>query len=175
MQRATQARGLGTLLYAVCKHAGLFVVIMTWTFTASVVQSADYVTVAASNPERLLLCLPLDEGKGFHLDFVNSIYHAPVRETFVYEPAAGITLVSVESPSAGVFEYYYLTADSSGRALVRRTVGEIRLRSHNYEHHQLTVGERTIELRRLAVNGKPLIIRAGADKECVDKTFLEVR
>jgi hypothetical protein len=118
-----------------------------------------YLTVSGGEPERVLGCLPLEKGVLFHLEFMNSIYLAPVRETFVYEPSEGICLVKVESPSAGVFEYYRLIPDGPGTALLHRPVGEFRLRSHDYEHHRLTVGEKSLRLKGLVPDGEPLVVR----------------
>ena len=118
-----------------------------------------YLTVSGGAPERVLGCLPLEKGVPFHLEFINSIYLAPVRETFVYEPSEGICLVEVESPSAGVFEYYRLIPDRPGTALLHRPVGEFRLRSNDYEHHRLTVGEKSLRLKGLVPDGEPLIVK----------------
>jgi hypothetical protein len=124
------------------------------------------VVVWAGEPERPLVCLSLEQGARFHLDFVNSIYLAPVRETFVYEPAEGIFIVMVESPSAGVFEYYGLVPDEPGVAHLRRPVGEIRIRSHDYENHRLTVGDRSVSFKGLVKDGEPLTIKVGAGMPC---------
>ena len=121
--------------------------------------SGTYLTLAGGEPEGVLACLPLAEGTSFCLEFINSIYLAPVRETFVYEPFEGICLVKVESPSAGVFEYYGLIPDRPGIALLRRPVGEFRLRSHDYVHHRLAVGDKSLQLKGLVPDGEPLFVR----------------
>jgi hypothetical protein len=108
---------------------------------------------------RVLTCLPLEPGEPFSLEFINSIYLAPVKETLVYEPAEGIMIVKVESPSAGVFEYYGLEPDGSGQATLRRPVGDIRLRTMDYVHHRLTVGERRLDLKGLVPDGEPLVVK----------------
>ena len=128
------------------------------------VPPAAQLTVRGGEPEKSLACLPLEAGGWFHLSFVNSIYLAPVRETFVYEPAQGVFLVMVESPSAGVFEYYGLVPDKPGVAYMRRTVGEIRIRSHDYVNHRLTVGDRSISLKGLVEDGEPLTIKVGRNQ-----------
>jgi hypothetical protein len=122
------------------------------------------IVVWAGEPEKPLVCLPLEEGARFYLDFVNSIYLAPVRETFVYEPAEGVFIVMVESPSAGVFEYYGLVPDKPGVAHLRRPVGEIRIRSHDYENHRLTVGDRSVSFKGLVQGGEPLTIKVGRNQ-----------
>ena len=122
------------------------------------------VVVWAGEPEKPLVCLPLEGGARFYLDFVNSIYLAPVRETFVYEPAQGVSLVMVESPSAGVFEYYGQVPDKPGIAYLRRRIGEIRIRSHDYVNHRLTVGDRTISFKGLVEDGEPLTIKVGRNQ-----------
>jgi hypothetical protein len=124
------------------------------------------VSVWAGEPERPLVCLSLEQGARFHLDFVNSIYLAPVRETFAYEPAEGLFIVMVESPSAGVFEYYGLVPDKPGVAYLRRPVGEMRIRSHDYENHRLTVGDRSISFKGLVEGGEHLTIKVGAGVLC---------
>jgi len=120
---------------------------------------AAYVVLSGGEPERVLACLPLEKGTPFYLEFINSIYLAPVREIFEYEPSEGICLVKVESPSAGVFEYYGLVPDRPGTAILRRPVGEFRLRSHDYEHHRLVVGEKSLRLKGLVPDGEPLLVR----------------
>src|SRR5271157_6088067 len=120
--------------------------------------SATYLTVSGGEPERVLACLPLEKGTPFYLEFINSIYLAPVREIFEYEPSEGICLVKVESPSAGVFEYYGLIPDRPGIASLYRPVGEFTLRSHDYEHHRLVVGEKSLRLKGLVADGEPLSV-----------------
>ena len=117
-----------------------------------------YVTVSGGEPAHVLACLPLEPRTPFILEFINSMYGAPVRETLEYEPVHGISLVKVESPSAGVFEYYGLEPDGPGAARLNRPVGEIRLKSHDYEHHRLTVGDKSIRLKGLVPDGEPLLV-----------------
>jgi hypothetical protein len=124
------------------------------------------VAIWAGEPERPLVCLPLEQGQRFCLDFVNSIYLAPVRETFVYEPPEGVYIVMVESPSAGVFEYYGLIPDKPGAAHLRRPVGEMRIRSHDYKNHRLTVGETSIRFKGLIKDGEALTIKVGTGALC---------
>lgn len=117
----------------------------------------------AGEPLRRAACLPVRAGERFQLEFINSIYGAPVREVFVYEPGPGIVLVRVESPSPGVFEYYGLTPEAggngSGSASLRRVIGEIRLRSHDYGHHLVRLGKRSIRLKGLVADGAAAVIR----------------
>ena len=129
--------------------------------------SQKQLAVLGGEPEKVRACLPLKEGEPFYLEFVNSIYLAPVRESLVYTDAEGMFVVRVESPSAGVFEYYGLETDGTGSAALRRRIGEIRLRSFSYEHHRLTAGGKTLHLREVAVGGEPLVIRVRAsDRDC---------
>jgi hypothetical protein len=126
-------------------------------------------TLAAGTPQRQLVvlgaetkevraCLPLQEGETFYLEFVNSVYLAPVRESLVYSGGEGIYAVGVESPSAGVFEYYGIEPDGSGRASLHRKVGEIKLRSMSYENHRLSAGGRILRLKDIAAPGEPLVV-----------------
>lgn len=125
-----------------------------------------HLALMAEEPVHALTCLPAAPGMTVHLEFVNSIYRARVRETFTLHPRDGLVLVQVESPSAGVFEYYGFQTDGSGKASVHRVMNEIRLRSHDYANHLLIVGDREIHLRGLVENGKSLIIRVGNGKKC---------
>jgi hypothetical protein len=120
--------------------------------------SGTYLKLTGGEPEGVVGCLPLETGASFYLEFINSIYLAPVRETFVFEPSEGICLVKVESPSAGVFEYYRLTPDEPGLAFLHRPVGEFTLRSHDYEHHRLVVGEKSLRLKGLVADGESLSV-----------------
>ena len=126
-----------------------------------------YLAVLSGDSERVSACLPLETGMPFFFEFINSIYLAPVRETLVYRESEGISVIMVESPSAGVFEYYGLQSDSSGRVEMHRRVGDIRIRSHNYENHTLTIGERTIRFKAIAENGQLVIIRISKGAPCV--------
>ncbi len=115
---------------------------------------------------RELACLPIRAGEEFDLQFINSIYKAPVKETMTYRPGEGIVLIRVESPSAGVFEYYGLPTDGSGQARLHRTVGEFRVRSYDYEHHRLSAGKKSIRLKGLVPDGEPLIVRVAPGRSC---------
>lgn len=115
--------------------------------------------------------LPVERGRPFTLEFVNSIYQAPVRETLVYEPSEGITIVMVESPSDGVFEYYGLEPDGTGTARMRRRVGDIRLRSHDYKDHRVRALGRTLHLDGLVANGDPITVRIRDGKGCGELPF----
>jgi hypothetical protein len=37
-------------------------------------------------------------------------------------------------------------------------VGEIRLRSHDYENHRLSAGEKSLRLKGLVPDGEPLLV-----------------
>jgi hypothetical protein len=141
----------------------VILVAAAWVPAAADASSAVCLVISQDDPRKEIKRLPVEPGVEFHLEFINSIYRAPVRETMVYEPGQGIALTKVESPSAGVFEYYGLTTgkgqNGSGVLPIRRVVGEIRLRSHNYEHHRLVVGGRIVRLKGLVRDGEPLIIK----------------
>ncbi len=119
------------------------------------------VLVTGGEPERVLAAMPLEAGREFSLKFINSIYLAPVEETYVYDPAEGISTVRVESPSAGVFEYYGLQTDGTGVASVRHKAREIRIRSADYTNHVLTVAGRALRLKGLVPGGSPLTVNVG--------------
>ena len=116
--------------------------------------------------DRVLERLSLRPGETFTLEFINSIYLAPVRETLVYEPSEGISIVMVESPSGGVFEYYGLEPDGTGKVLMNRRVGGIKLRSHDYAHHRVIVGGKTLYLNGFVPNGEPIIVKVHVSPEC---------
>jgi hypothetical protein len=122
--------------------------------------------VSGEKPERVLTRLPVEPGVPFSLEFINSIYLAPVKETLVYEPPGGISIVMVESPSDGVFEYYGLEPDGTGKALMHRRVGVFKLRSHDYTNHRLTVAGQAIYLKGLVPNGEPILVRVQVGAEC---------
>jgi len=122
--------------------------------------------VSGEEPERVLTRLPVEPGVPFSLEFINSIYLAPVRETLVYEPHGGISIVMVESPSGAVFEYYGLEPDGTGKALIHRRVGDFKLRSHDYTNHRLTVAGQAIYLKGLVPNGEPILVRVQVGAEC---------
>jgi hypothetical protein len=124
-------------------------------------QATDCLMIRGEEPDRVLVSVPIEAESLFCLEFINSIYLAPVKEIYMYEPAKGISIVKVESPSAGVFEYYGLVPDNSGAAAVSLTVKEMRLRSHDYKNHTITVNDRKIGLKGLVQDGQPLIVRIG--------------
>ena len=107
---------------------------------------------------KLLACLPSEAGVPFYFDFINSIYLAPVRETLVYAEAGGVSVIRVESPSAGVFEYYGLEPDSTGVAAMHRSLGKITIRSFSYENHRLTAGGKVLRIKEIAEGGQPILI-----------------
>ena len=140
--------------------------VLFWAMFAAPAWPAMHLALIGGEPERVLACLPADPGTTVHLEFINSIYQARVRESFAVHPAQGLVLIRVESPSAGVFEYYGLMTDGSGEAAMHRVIGEIRLLSHDYRNHQLIVGTRKTLLRRFVENGKPLRIRVMTENGC---------
>lgn len=63
----------------------------------SAIASGSCVIVTGGEPEDVLAALPIEAGAPFSLRFINSIYLAPVEETYIYDPAKGIMTVRVES------------------------------------------------------------------------------
>jgi hypothetical protein len=145
----------------------VFLGIVICSQTAMVARPVVYLAVLSGDSKRVSACLPLEVGMPFYFEFINSIYLAPVRETLVYTESQGVSVVMVESPSAGVFEYYGLQPDGSGSVVLHRRVGDIRIRSHNYENHKLTVGEKTIYFKEFAENGQLVIIKVSKGIPCV--------
>jgi hypothetical protein len=140
---------------------------MLWFMIAPSAWPAMHLALVGEDPERVLACLPVKAGEALHLEFINSIYLAIVRESFTCNSEGVISLTRVESPSYGVFEYYGLTPDKPGSANLSRSVGEIRLMSHNYENHLLIMRDKQIHLREFAGNGKPLILRIVTGERCI--------
>ena len=139
----------------------LYTVLLVFVWTcpwAEAGPSSSRLVLSSDGPERVLACVPVETGSPIYLEFINSIYLAPVRETLVFTETEGIVIVRVESPSAGVFEYYGLEPDSSGSAEMHRRVGRIRIRSNNYENHRVTAGGRVIRLKEVAEGGEPVIL-----------------
>jgi len=143
-----------------------WLVLLAWTLMAQTTGLAACLVVSGDEPARVLISVHLESETPFSLDFINSIYRAPVRETFVYQSGEGLFVIKVESPSAGVFEYYGLVPDGSGIAEIRRRLGDIRLLSHNYQNHRLTVGDKTFHLKGLVADGQPLLIGVRGDRWC---------
>lgn len=137
---------------------------LIWVLTAQAAWPAMQLALIGPDANRTLVRLPVEAGMVFHLEFINSIYQTRVRESFVCHAVRGISLVSVESASPHVFEYYGLEPEKSGKAFLSRNIGEIRLLSHDYQNHLLIVGDRTLYLREYVPNGKPLIIRMVAEE-----------
>jgi hypothetical protein len=123
-----------------------------------------WLILATERPERVVACLPLQSGEPFHLDYINSIYLQPVRESFVYEQGEGFFIIQVETPSVGVFEYLGLITDEPGKARLRRKLGEIRLLSSDYHTHRLTVSGEALSLKGLSHGGLPLILKVLDDR-----------
>jgi hypothetical protein len=128
--------------------------------------AAICITVEAEEPDRVVASLPLEAGEVFHLEFINSIYLEPVKETYQYTPPEGIMAILVESPSAGVFEYYGLVPDGSGVSRVNTRAKELRVRSHDYRNHRLSTGTRSLSLKGLVPDGEPLVIRIREGERC---------
>ena len=141
-------------------------IVSLWICEVPAAMPAPHIVVLAGNSEALLVKLPLGESCGFRLEFMNSIYNAPVKETLTAGPDGMITVSVIESSSAGVFEYYGLQTDGTGRAVIRRTFQELRILSHDYGRHRIGSDLVTIDLKDFAVNGSPVVIRVGDPGEC---------
>ena len=140
-------------------HIGLCLALVVWPLMGWPAGPDDWLVLSGEEPESVLACLPLPAGTPFYLEFVNSIYLAPVRETFVYQAGEGLFVIQVDSPSTAVFEYYGLIPEKPGTARLRRSLGEIRLRSMDYRNHRLTVGDKSLALKGVVADGEMLIIR----------------
>ena len=140
-------------------HIGLWLALVACPLMGWAAGPDACLVLSGEEPERVLACLPLGAGTPFYLEFVNSLYLVPVRETFVYRAGEGFFVIQVESPSAAVFEYYGLTPEKPGSARLRRSLGEIRLRSMDYRNHRLTVGDKRLALKGVVADGQMLIIR----------------
>jgi hypothetical protein len=146
--------------------ASLTLAILIVVFGGCAGKQVACIEIFGAGPETLLARLPVEPGAPFTLEFINSIYLAPVRETLVYEPSKGTLIVMVESPSDGVFEYYGLEPDGTGKARMNRKVGDIKLRSHDYSNHRITVGGQALNLNGLVPNGEPILVRIQVGEEC---------
>ena len=149
-------------------RTGILIAAFIWAQASYAAGSpALQLVVLNDEPRKVLACLPLEAGAPFYLEFINSIYLAPVKETLVYTEAEGVMVVEVESPSAGVFEYYGLESDRTGVVRLHRSVGEIRIRSHSYENHRLTAGGRTLLFKEITDGGRLLVVEVWAhDRSC---------
>ncbi len=150
---------------------GLLVSIIAGVLGACGGETKVCLELSSQEPARILTRLPVKTGTPFVFEFVNSIYRSPVRETLVYNPAEGISIVMVESPCDGVFEYYGLEPDGTGRAVLNRRVGDIRIRSHDYKNHRIRAGGKTLHLEGLVANGEPLILKMRGGRECGKPVF----
>jgi hypothetical protein len=124
-----------------------------------------WLVLTKGGSEEEVACLPLQAGDPFHLDYINSIYLQPVRESFVYEQGEGLFIIQVETPSVGVFEYLGLIPDEPGKARLRRKLEEIRLLSSDYRTHRLTVRGKDLRLKGLGPDGLPLILKIFIDRQ----------
>jgi len=140
--------------------------LVAWPLTTQAERPDACLILSAVEPERTLASLPLEPEIPFSLEFINSIYLAPVRETFLYQPGEGLFIIRVESPSEAVFEYYGLTPQRPGSAELKRRLGDVRLLSHDYQNHRLVLGDKTLRLKGLVPDGDPLIMRVRAGKGC---------
>ena len=141
-------------------------IFLLWSVTSGNTCIAGCLEISDGGSGKALMAVHIEDRTVIQLEFINSIYLAPVKETFIYKHDEGIYITGVESPSAGVFEYYRLEEVLQGRAQLYRHIGEIRLRTSDYKNHKLTVGGQLIPLKGLAINGELLIIRVNNTRKC---------
>jgi hypothetical protein len=123
-----------------------------------------WLVLSTEKPDKTIACVPLQAGESFHIDYMNSIYQEPVRESFVYEEGEGLFILQVETPSVGVFEYLGLIPEEPGKARLRLKLEEIRLLSSDYRTHKLKVSGLSLRLRGFGRDGLPLILRVLTDR-----------
>lgn len=114
--------------------------------------------VSDAESGRVVARLPVNPREPIIIEFVNSIYLAPVWETLVYEPQEDLYIVMVESPSEDVFRYYGLEPDSTGKVMLHRKVGKVRLRSIDYSSHRIKAGNSTLKLKEVVQGGESLLL-----------------
>jgi hypothetical protein len=118
---------------------------------------------------RVMARLPVIPQEPITLEFMNSIYHAPVRETLMIEPPGNLYIVMVESPSQDVFRYYGLEPDPTGKAMLHRKVEKVRLRSSDYSNHRITTGNRTLNLKGFVQDGESILLDVTFHSDCTDE------
>lgn len=138
---------------------------LLWAVPAGASAGPDaWLALVTEKPSKAIACVPLQAGEPFHLDYINSIYWEPVRESFVYEQGVGLFAIRVETPSVGVFEYLGLVPDEPGKARLRLKLEDIRLLSSDYRTHRLNIGGMNLRLRGFGRDGLPLILRVVNDR-----------
>lgn len=110
--------------------------------------------------------LPVSTQEPIIFEFINSIYLAPVRETLMFESPESLYIVMVESPSQDVFRYYGLEPDSTGKAMMRRRVEDVRLRSSDYINHRIKAGKRVLHLKEIVPDGESVLLEV---RDCGDR------
>jgi hypothetical protein len=118
---------------------------------------------------KVIARLPFNPQEPITLEFINSIYHAPVRETLILEPPGNLYIVKVESPSQDVFRYYALEPDSTGKVMLHRKVEKVRLRSYDYSTHRITAGNRTLHLKGVVPDGESILLDVAFQPDCSDE------
>jgi len=110
--------------------------------------------------------LPVSPQESIIFEFINSIYLAPVRETLMFVPPESLYIVMVESPSQDVFRYYGLESDSTGKAMLRMKVENVRLRSSDYSNHRIKAGKHTLNLKEIVPDGESVLLDV---RDCKDR------
>lgn len=114
---------------------------------------------------KVMARLPVHPYEPITLEFINSIYRAPVRETLIFEPPENLYVVTVESPSQDVFRYYGLEPDPAGKVTLHRKVEKVRLRSSDYSNHRIKAGNLALNLKEVVSDGESVIFDV---KDCTD-------
>jgi len=115
---------------------------------------------------RVMARLPVSPQEPIIFEFINSIYLAPVRETLMFESPESLYIVMVESPSQDVFRYYGLESDSTGKAMLRMKVENVRLRSSDYSNHRIKAGKHTLHLKEIVPDGESVLLDV---RDCKDR------
>jgi len=115
--------------------------------------------------QRELVTLPFLSGQTFAVSFINSLYNAPVAETFEVK-GSEIFLKEIATRSWEVIEYYRVTGTISRRAGeikvqdVNFRVGKLRLMIGFIGKQQLVWKDRRYPLYRFSQPGEILLIEA---------------
>jgi hypothetical protein len=132
------------------------------------IRDTPCLVIFGGESKEVLALLPLNSREPFTLEFINSIYHAPVRETLTWESSGDLYIVMVESPSEAVFQYYGLEPDPSGRVLLHRKIEEVRLRSSDYTNHRISSGKGILNLKGIVPDGESANLSVRFDSSCKD-------
>ncbi|MEW6267214.1 MAG: hypothetical protein AB1641_29425 [Thermodesulfobacteriota bacterium] len=141
------------------RPAGLLIlaVLSAWAAAARADGPAVWIELRTGEDQPPAVRLAAAPNQTLSLEFVNSIYLAPVRETYAINAVQGLILVRIESPCACVFEYYGLEAVNSHN--LHRPVGDLSLLSSDYTHHRLKLGDRSVALKDMVGPGERITLK----------------